>query len=78
MVSLPLICDDVIALVVIAWLPFSSWCCCPHCNGVLVIINVIALVACWQAGIAAINAQASLPWLQWQMLLSSQWFHCRC
>jgi hypothetical protein len=58
MALLPLICDGVVALVVIASLLSSSWQCCPHCNDV--IIDVIALVACWQAGIAAVDAQASL------------------
>jgi hypothetical protein len=71
MASLPLICDGVVALVVIASSLSSSWHCYPHCNGVLVIINIIALVACWQAGIVAVDAQASLPLLQWQLLLSS-------
>jgi hypothetical protein len=67
----PLICDGVVALVVIALLLSSSWHCCPHCNGVLIIIDVITLVACRQAGIAAINVQASLPLSQWQLLHSS-------
>jgi hypothetical protein len=57
---LPLICNGVVALIVIVSLPSSSWRCCPHSNGVVVIINVIALVACRQAGIAAV-AQVSLP-----------------
>jgi hypothetical protein len=60
MALLPLICDSVVALVVIALLLSSSWRCCSHCNGVVVIINIIALVTCQQAGIAAINAQAYL------------------
>jgi hypothetical protein len=71
MALLPLIQDGVVALVVIALLPSSSWHCCPHCYGVVIIINVIVLVARWQAGIAAVDAQAYLPVLQWQMLLSS-------
>jgi hypothetical protein len=58
---LPLIRDGVVALVVIVSLPSSSWCPCPHRNGVVVIIDAIALVARRQAGIAAVNAQASLP-----------------
>jgi hypothetical protein len=78
MASSPLIRDGVVALIVIASLPSSSWHRCPHCNGVLVIIHVIALVARWQTGIAAVNAQASLPLLRWQMLLSSLWRHRRC
>jgi hypothetical protein len=71
MASSPLIRDGVVALVVIASSLSSSLRRCPHRNGILVIIDVIALVARWQAGIAAINAQASLPLLQWQLLLSS-------
>jgi hypothetical protein len=61
--SLPLIHNSVVALVVIASLPSLSWRCCPCCNGVAIIINVIALVARRQAGITADNAQASLPLL---------------
>jgi hypothetical protein len=72
MAPLPLIRNGVVALVVIASLPSLSWRRCPHRNGVVVIINVIALFACQQAGIAAINVQASLPFLQWQILLLSQ------
>jgi hypothetical protein len=71
-----LICNAVVALVVMALLPSSSWRCHPCCNGVAVIIDVVALVACHQAGIVAINAQASLPLLLWQLLLSSQWSSC--
>jgi hypothetical protein len=78
MVLSPLIHGGVVVLIVIALLPSSSWHCCPHCNGFIVIIDVIPLVACWQAGIAAINAQASLPLSRWQLLLSSQWHHHRC
>jgi hypothetical protein len=78
MALLPLICDGAVALVMIVLLPPSSWHLCPHCNGVVVIINVIALVARRPPGIAAVNAQAYLPVLQWQTLLSSRWRHCRC
>jgi hypothetical protein len=78
MVLLPLICDVVVALVVIALLLSSSWHCCPRCNGVIVIINVITLVAHQQAGIATVDAQESLLLLQWQLLLSSQWSHHHC
>jgi hypothetical protein len=74
----PLIRDGVVALVVIASSLSSSWRRRPHRYSILVIINVIALVACWQAGITAVNAQASLPLSQWQLLLSSQWRHHRC
>jgi hypothetical protein len=76
MASLPLIRNSVVALVVIALLPSSSWRCCPHCNGAIFAIDVIALIAHWQAGITAINVQASLPLLQWQLLLSSRWRNC--
>jgi hypothetical protein len=76
--SLPLIHNSDVDLVVIALLPSSSWHCCPHCNGVVVIINVIVLVARRQAGIAAVNLQAYLPVSRWQMLLLSRWHHCRC
>jgi hypothetical protein len=71
MVLLPLICDGVVALVMIALLLSSSWGCCPHCNGIIVIIDVITLVACWQASIAAVDTQAYLPLSQWQLLLLS-------
>ncbi len=78
MASLPLICDGFVVLVTIALLPSSSWRCCSHCNGVVVIINVTALIACCQAGIVAINAQASLQLLQWKFLVLSHWRHCHC
>jgi hypothetical protein len=78
MASLPLIRDGVVALVVIASLLSSSWRRHPHRNGILIIIDVIALMARWQAGIAAVNAQASLPLSQWQLLLSSRWRHRLC
>jgi hypothetical protein len=78
MALLPLIRNGVVALVMIALLPSSSWHHCPHCNGVIAIINVIALVACQQAGIAAVDAQAYLPVSRWQMLLSSRWHHHHC
>jgi hypothetical protein len=71
MASSPLICDGVVALIVIASSLSSSWHCCPHCNGIFVIIDIIALVACWQAGIVAVDAQASFTLSQWQLLLSS-------
>jgi hypothetical protein len=70
--------DGVVALIGIELLPSSSWRSCPHCNGVIIIINVIALVARRQAGIAAINAQVYLTVLRWQMLLLSRWRHCPC
>jgi hypothetical protein len=50
----PLIRDGVVALVVMALSPSSSWHCCPHCNGIVFIINVITLIARWQAGISAV------------------------
>ncbi len=77
MALLPLIRDSVVALVAMALLPSSS---CPHClhpNDIVVIIDVVVFVACHQAGIVTIDAQAYLPLLQWQLLLSSQW-HCCC
>jgi hypothetical protein len=48
MASSPLIRDGVVALVVIASSLSSSWRYRLHRNGVLVIIDVIALVARWQ------------------------------
>ncbi len=74
----PLIRDGVVALVVIALLPSSSWHHFPHPNCVIVIIDDIALIICWQAGIAAVDLQVYLPVSRWQMLLSSRWHHCRC
>jgi hypothetical protein len=72
MVSLPLICNGAVALVAIALLLFPSWHHHPCPNGVIVITDVVALVACCQAGIIAVDAQVtSLLW-QWQLLLSSQ------
>jgi hypothetical protein len=65
---LPLIHDSIVALVAMALLPSSSWHPCPHCNGVIVIIDVFALVACCQAGIIVIE--------QWQWLLLSQLSCC--
>ncbi len=78
MASLPLIYNGVVALILIALLLSSSWHCCLHRNVVIVIINIIALVARWQAGIAAVDVQAYLLVLQWQLLLLSQWYHCHC
>jgi hypothetical protein len=78
MALLPLIHDGVVALVVMALLPSSSWRHCPCCNRIVVIINVIAHVAHWQAGVVVADAQVSLPLLQWQLLLLSQWHHCHC
>jgi hypothetical protein len=77
MASSPLIRGGV-ALVVIASSLSSSWRRRPHCNGVLVIIDVITLVARWQAGIAAVDAQVSFPLSQWQLLLLSRWHHRLC
>ncbi len=42
-------CNSVVALVTMALLPSSSWHCCPHCNGIIIIID----------------AQASLQSIQW-------------
>jgi hypothetical protein len=41
--------------------PLLKLACCPCCKGIVVIINVVAHVAHCQAGVAAVNAQASLP-----------------
>jgi hypothetical protein len=71
MVSLPLIRKGVVSLVMIALSPSSTWHCCPHRNGVVIIIDVITLIAHREASIAAVDAQVSLPLLQWQMLLLS-------
>jgi hypothetical protein len=49
----------------------SSWCYCLCHNGIVVIINVIALVACCQAGIIALFVMELLPLLQWQLSLLS-------
>ncbi len=53
-----MICEGVVALVVILLLLSSSRRCCPHCNDVILIINVIAIIACLQASNAAVDAQA--------------------
>jgi hypothetical protein len=64
-------CDGVIAIVdVQASLPLLSYRCCPCC-----------LSSSWHCcphhdGVIAINMQASLPLLQWQLLLLSQWRCC--
>jgi hypothetical protein len=80
MVLLPLIQDGIVALVAMTLLPSSSWRLCHCCNGVVVIIDVVALVARahhqagvvpLRDGIVAVNAQASLPLLQWQLSLLS-------
>jgi hypothetical protein len=78
MALLPLICGSFVALIVTALLLSSSWCCRPCCNGIIIIIDVISLAACQQAGIVTVNVQASLPLLQWRLLLSSPWRHCHC
>jgi hypothetical protein len=61
MVPLPLISNGIVALVGMTLLLSSSWHCCPHCNGIVVIINVIALVAHCQAGIISLIVMALLP-----------------
>ncbi len=53
---LPLIRNGVVALVMMALLPSSSRHHCPCCNGIVVIIHVVALVAHHQAGVVAIDA----------------------
>jgi hypothetical protein len=42
MASLPMICNGVFALIAIASLLSSSWCCCPCHNGIVVIIDAQA------------------------------------
>jgi hypothetical protein len=51
MALLSLICDGVVALITIVLLSSSSWHCYPCCNGMVIIIDVVALIACHQAGI---------------------------
>jgi hypothetical protein len=57
---LPLIFDGVVALIGMMSLLSSSWHCYPCCNGLVAIINVIALVAHCQAGIVALVMMALL------------------
>jgi hypothetical protein len=78
MASSLLIYDGIVALIAMVLLSSSSWHCCPCCNGIVVIINVVALVACHQAGIVAIDAQASSPLSWWQLSLLSWWQRCHC
>jgi hypothetical protein len=61
MVLLPLICNSVAALSVMALLPSSSWHCCPFYNGVVVVIDVVALVAHCQVGIVTLVVMVLLP-----------------
>jgi hypothetical protein len=68
----PLICNGVVALIMMALLLSSNWHCCPHCNCFVVIIDDITLIAGPQAGVVAVNAQASLPLLQLLLLLLSR------
>ncbi len=75
---LPLIHDFVVALVMMASMLSSNWCYCPCCNGVIIIIDVIAFAAHWQSDIIAVDAQVLLPLLQWQLSLLPQWCCCRC
>jgi hypothetical protein len=70
MVLLPLIHDGIVALVTMVSLPSSSWHCPPHCNGIVVIIHVVALVTHCQARVVAVNAEDSLFLSRWQLLLS--------
>jgi hypothetical protein len=71
MALLPLIHDGVVALVAMVLLPSSIWHCRPRRNGVIIINHDIALVACCQAGIVAVDVEASSPLSQWQLLLLS-------
>jgi hypothetical protein len=68
-----LIRDGVGALVTMVLLPSSSWHLHPHCNGIIIIINVVALIACFQAGVIALNTESTLPLSQRRLLLLSQW-----
>jgi hypothetical protein len=65
MALFPFIHDRFVPLIAMALLPFSSWHHHPCCNGVVVIIDVIALVAHRQAGVVPGDAQASSPLSQW-------------
>jgi hypothetical protein len=38
----PLICNGIVALIAMALLLSSSWCHCPCCNGIIIIIDVQA------------------------------------
>jgi hypothetical protein len=69
MASLPLIHDSVVALIAMASLLSSSWHCCPRCNGIVFIIDVVALVACHQAGIVALIVMALLHLMHWCLCL---------
>jgi hypothetical protein len=64
MALLPSICDGIVALIAVVLMLSSSWHCHPCHNCVIVIIDVVTLVARCQAGIIAVDAQASLPLLQ--------------
>jgi hypothetical protein len=64
MALLPLIRNGFVALDAMALSLSSSWHCCPCCNGVIAIIDVVALVACHQVGIIAVDAQAFLSLLR--------------
>jgi hypothetical protein len=69
-----------------------NWDCHPHDNGIVAIVDAQVSHCCplcssssWLCcsccdGVVAIDVQASLPLLQWQLLLLSQWccHHCQC
>ncbi len=78
MALLPLIHNGIVALVTIELLLSSSWHHCYYCNGVVVIINVVALVTRCQAGVVTIFMMVQLPlmrfWRQPAVLLAL-WFN---
>jgi hypothetical protein len=61
MALLPLIRNGVVALVAMALLLSSDWHCCPHCNDIVVIIDVLAIVARCQAGVVTLIVMVLLP-----------------
>jgi hypothetical protein len=72
MASLRLMRDGIVALVTMALLPSSSLHHCPRCNDVVVIIKTQVPLPSLQwhccphcNSIVAVDAQASLPLLQW-------------
>jgi hypothetical protein len=70
MALLPLISNGIVALVAMAFMPSSSWHCCPLCNGIIIIIDVQASLLslqwhccpCHDCSVA-IDAQVSSPLL---------------
>jgi hypothetical protein len=71
MVLLSLIHNGLVVLAMMELLPSSSWCHCPHCNGVVVIMDAQVSLPSLQwhhcpchYSIVAFDAQVSLPLLQ--------------